>query len=74
MYDITGIWTIAPRGKFSPAQGWGFGQGQDQFQGWGQPDYCLGEKLTPGQGQGLGQGQFCDWGQFSSEAIVLEPI
>ena len=33
------------------------------------------ENDPPGQGQGLGQGQFWGWGeQFSSGAIVLEPI
>ena len=68
-----GIRTIAPRGKLLPfpshGQCWGFGQGQGQFQGWGQPDNCPGVKLTPGQRQSLCQFYFSDWG-----AIVLEPL
>ena len=37
-----------------------------------QPDNSLGEKWPPGQGYGLDY--FWSWGQFSSGAIVLEPI
>ena len=43
-----GIWTIAPEGKLPPGLGWGSGQGQGYFKGWGQPDNCPREKLPPG--------------------------
>ena len=69
------IRTIATRGKLPPAQGWGFGQGQGQLQGWGPTRQLLRRKIVPLVWVRVWvRVSFRVGEQFSSGAIVLEPL
>ena len=69
-----GIRTIAPRGKLPPVRDGVWVNVRVSFRVLGQPDNCSRGRLPPGRVRVWVRVSFEVVGQFSSGAIVLEPV